>query len=277
MYVIQKASLLGLLFVILSSCATKVSSPKPSTPNLKDYLHYSCKPSTAFSFGELRIINNQWGKDKIKKGSVEICIYQLPENKPYQFGWHFSCPTKSYGVLAYPEIRWGKSIWSHEPADKNFMPVSQMESFSIQYDAELQTNGGKMNLAADIWLGNDSLAYRKAISTEIMVWEYSDQFKSNGKKIAEIVTSQGLYELRVGKIKRKQMGLEWKYIAFIRKGNRTSGVIPLQELFEYIIENGYISQEEYLSTVEFGTELSSSNGSIAFREYSIELNGRLVK
>ncbi len=273
----QKASLIGLLFVLLGSCATTISTPAPNNPEVQFYPNYSCSPNSSFSYGSFSIINNQWGKDKIKKGSLNLCTYQYPKNQEFLYGWNFTCPTQSYGVLAYPEIRWGKSIWSHEPAEPNFMRVDEIESFAIRYDAELKTDGGKMNLAADIWLGNDSLAYRKAISTEIMVWEYADQFKSNGKKVAELITSQGLYELRVGKIKRKKMGLEWKYVAFIRKGNRTSGVIPLTEMFDYIIKNGYISQEEYLSSVEFGTELSSSNGSIAFREYSIELNGRAIK
>ncbi len=271
---LYKASLLGLLFMLIYACSTprKVNTLQNQNRNiLTNFEESSCKPGIQLSWKDKLLLNNQWGKYKVKKGEVKLCVHTFPENRDTLFGWDFQMPKKSYGVVAYPAIKYGVSTWMMEPKVKNTVHLKDLQQFEIDYKALLQTDGGKMNLAADIWIMDSEFSYRKAIHTELMIWEYADRFKANGKKIGELNTSEGKYYLQVGEINRKKMGLKWQYIAFIRAEERTEGVIPVQELLKYLVKEGYIQNDYYISSIEFGTELSNAEGSIYFTKYDLNL------
>ncbi len=230
-----------------------------------------CQKSERFNWDAFKVLNNQWGKYKVKKGDVDICIQEFAPQSDTLFGWTFQMPQKAYGVVAYPEIMIGGYIWEKKPISDNIMQISEIETLTLDYESTLKTDGGKMNLAMDIWVSKGEQAHQEGIQTEIMIWEYQDNFRPNGKKVGVLNTSEGQYEIRIGDIDRKEMGLQWEYVAFKRVENRTQGVIPIDEMLDYLLQEKIISSEEYISSIEMGTELSNANGSIYFTRYDLQL------
>lgn len=216
------------------------------------------------------INNNKWGEKKVKKGTYEQSIF-IQNNLA---GWKWQTPGKKYGVIGYPEIWFGESAWMNLTdikTDNYFKNINEVKTFEVEYKTKLEVNDKKYNLAFDFWLHNSPKVALQTIGIEVMIWEDYNKFKPFGKKVGNIFTSFGQYDIYKGHIMKKDLNTSWDYIAFVRKDKRTSGNVNVLEFINEMNKRNYIGQNIYLSSFEFGTEVLNSTGNILIEQYQLKI------
>lgn len=256
----------------LISCTTTqiISVENPEFTSFKNSADFKDCSGATQPFGNLSLINNKWGAYKIKSGTYTQCTY----HKDGIFGWEWDAPSKSYGVLGYPELWMGTSAWGLKSEIKQpnyFKKLDELKTLNAAFDTNITANDKKYNLAFDVWLHSELIVAKENIAVELMVWEDYNRFNSFGKKKETITTSFGTYDLLYGIMKKPEINSEWIYIAFIRNEKRTSGKVDLKEFMDYLINNNYISSDLYISSIEFGTEVLNSKGNIIVNKYEVEI------
>ena len=216
------------------------------------------------------INNNKWGEHKIKKGVYSQTIFTTDTAA----GWKWQTPSKKYGVVGYPEIWFGESAWfnlTDIKTDNYFKNINEVKTFEVEYKTKLEVNDKKYNLAFDFWLHNSPKVALQTIGIEVMIWEDYNKFKPFGKKVGNIFTTFGQYDIYRGNIIKKDLNTSWDYIAFVRKEKRTSGKVNVMELINEMNKRNYIGQNVYLSSFEFGTEILNSTGNILVEQYELKI------
>lgn len=260
-------------FLFLTSCtATQIIlAENTEFIELKNTADFKNCSGSAQEFENFSLINNKWGEYKIKSGNYNQCTY----HKDGIFGWEWDAPSKSYGVLGYPELWLGTSAWglkSEISKPNYFKKLGELKNLSAEFETKITANDKKYNLAFDVWLHSEPIVAKENIAVELMVWEDYNQFKSFGKKKETITTSFGTYDLLSGTMKKPEINSEWTYIAFIRTEKRTSGKVNLKELMDHLVKKNYISPNLYISSIEFGTEVLNSKGNIIVKKYEVEID-----
>lgn len=268
----MKYFLITLFSLLLISCiSTQIISVENAefTAFKNSATYKSCDESGNEKFGEYSLINNQWGKSKIKSGVYRQCTYY----NQGVFGWEWEAPSRSYGVIGYPEIWMGKYAWSQKSnvSQANYYKsLHELKKLEVQYEAQLNTDDKKYNLSFDFWLHSEPIVAIETIAVEVMIWEDYQNFKSHGKLMETVQTSFGTYDIMMGRMKKPELGTNWNYIAFIRKDKRTSGTVDIKEILEILMRKNYISPDLYLSSIEFGTEILNSKGNILVKKYQVD-------
>ena len=213
--------------------------------------------------------NNLWGKNKVKKGVPELCVYK----KGNYFGWKWSIPNNASGVIGYPAMHIGQNPFSNIKNIKSGFPVklASISEFKVDYDFETYVKHHKYNLAFDLWLTNTQFSTKKDIKTEIMIWEDYFDFTSYGKKKGTLITPFGIYTLHTGYLNNPKYGQDWQYIAFVRKSTRNKGMVDINHLLNYLIEENLISGEDFLTSLELGNEIGNSSGMTLVKKFEWEL------
>ena len=150
------------------------------------------------------INNNKWGEHKIKKGVYSQTIFTTDTAA----GWKWQTPGKKYGVVGYPEIWFGESAWfnlTDIKTDNYFKNINEVKTFEVDYKTKLEVNDKKYNLAFDFWLHNSPKVALQTIGIEVMIWEDYNKFKPFGKKVGNIFTTFGQYDIYRGNIIKKDL------------------------------------------------------------------------
>ena len=177
-------------------------------------------------------------------------------------------------MVGYPEIWFGESAWfnlANIKTDNYFKNINEVKTFEVEYKTKLEVNDKKYNLAFDFWLHNSPKVALQTIGIEVMIWEDYNKFKPFGKKVGNVITTFGQYDIYRGHIIKKDLNTSWDYIAFVRKEKRTSGKVNVMELINEMNKRNYIGQNVYLSSFEFGTEILNSTGNILVEQYELKI------
>jgi len=232
--------------------------------------YQTCKFGKMTRFGQLYLKNNLWGRTKLKEGSdPKLCSYKRGND----FVWKWELPDNASGVIGYPALQVGRNPFEKHPTDDSGFPIklSKLKSLTVKYDVETFIEGGRYNLAFDLWLTDIYEYGLDNIQTEIMVWEDYLDFTTYGKKMETIITPFGAYEIFEGYLNNPNFKQDWQYIALIRTGTRTKGKVDLGYLINYLVEKEYINKDYYLTSMEFGNEILSSNGTTLVKQFNWRL------
>lgn len=230
----------------------------------------NCKANSYTKLPGLILKNNLWGKSRIKKGEAHLCTFQKEEG----VGWKWQVPENAKGVIGYPAVQVGPGPWSNAKEEVHGFPIQleAIKELSVDYETEIYVKHKKYNLAFDLWLSSEFQSNKSTITTEIMIWEDAFDFKSYGKKVDEIYTSFGTYDVMKGYLKNDEFGQNWHYFAFIRQGNRKKGNVDLQFFLQYLIKNHAVNPHNFLTSVEFGNEIGNSSGFTMVKKFELHLD-----
>ena len=229
---------------------------------------HSCKINNKHNLGNYYLKNNLWGQSRLEGAPAELCVYSSGDKA----GWKWRLPDNAKGVIGYPAVQWGEGPWNVSTKTHGFpVRLDSLKVLNVTYEAEQHVKFKKYNLAFDLWLSNAFLSRPQTITTEIMIWEDYNDFRSNGKKIGVLLAPFGIYEMREGYVKNKEFGQDWKYFAFVRIDKRQSGQIDLNFFLQYLIKNYKIDSKQYLTSVELGNEIGNSSGFTMLSGLNLEL------
>lgn len=202
------------------------------------------------------VSRNEWGKFKLKKRDVPTII-NISENKIKFFGTYFN-----RGVLAYPNFK-TKGISGLEGEGAIWS--------DIQYKFHSKNNI-KYNVTYDIWLTKTKEIDFNNISHEIMIVEEHKDFSPAGKKILkDIVINGKLFDVYTGKIDKSREGLKgWQLTTFVRKHTFYSHPLNISKFFEIMKEQNILTEQLYMSEIEFGTEVFNDEGELEITKFDVK-------
>src|SRR5210317_101682 len=209
--------------------------------------YQTCKPDDRKDFGSIILKNNLWGRSKLKNPSdAALCAFK----KGNHYGWKWQLPNSASGVIGYPALQVGRNPFGKGVSTVSEFPVkvSDVKSLSVDYAVETKVKHKKYNLAFDLWLANKKDYGLENITTEIMVWEDYFDFTSYGKRVANIITPFGVYDVLIGHLDNPKFSQDWKYIAFVRTSTRENGQVDLGHLLKYLVKQGHISKDDYFTS-----------------------------
>lgn len=231
-----------------------------------------CAMYATIDVGELRLENNAWNADGLPANSFSQCIYTYQKDDFQLMGWQWQYPDDAYGVNAYPQLIYGWKPWQPASTTENLpQQLSAISQLKVSFDAAITRNEGDYNLAYDIWINASADIQPENILFEFMIWEEAQNLVPFGNFQEVVSTSHGDYRFYMGEPDWEPEGCNWTYLAFQRIENRTSGTVDIDELLDYLIREGIVSETSYLASVEFGNEVGNSTGQTIIKEFTVML------
>ena len=237
-----------------------------------EFLLSSLLPYETHEINGVRIHNNKWGSWKLKKGErYDQAIYY----RDSKFGWVYLTQKADRGVVGYPEVFIGQSPWGGDTTNDYFpIKIKDIKTLESSYDVTMYVQPKMYNLAYDLWFTKNKQIGPSNISHELMIWEDRNISKPGGKYIATVKLSSGTYKLYHEYMDRRSENLGtdgWNYTAFIRMDRRRSGTVDLKEFIQEMLKREFITQEEVLTSVEFGNEVCNASGITIVNKYDLKI------
>ncbi len=226
----------------------------------------TCTPFGTITMGKYWLNNNLWGQGS---GSGTQCISDTSisgSNIAWSTNWNWtgqSNSVKSYdsSVLGW---QWGWML------PNTGLPVQLSSRASVQTSWSFnltQNNTNTLDVSYDTWLSPNGSLGNANPSDEVMVWLYAGGGAGPAGSYRTTLnvdgTSWNLYEGTAS----------WNIISFVRTSNTTSASLNLMDFYSALVSLGYLSNSEYLLSVQSGTEVFTGSGQLNTTSYSTNVGG----
>jgi hypothetical protein len=253
----RKPIMVLLAALMLVSVPIAAYAASTSTPGDKLY----------FSNNKYYLFNNTWGSSGVS-GWWQTVYYNSSTNLGYVWNW----PTTSGGVKAYPSIVSGWH-WTNGYTAGSGLPTQLSANKNINtgvtYTIDSATTG-QYNMAYDIWLHNTGSAGSSSTPTEeIMIWNnWTSGVGPIGGQVFSNVTIGGqAYDVYRGEIKDSNGVHQWWVYSFLKRTKTNSFSINVKNFTDFLISRGYFTNSKYVSSVEYGTEITNGSGQVNFSNW----------
>jgi Glycosyl hydrolase family 12 len=245
-----------------------------------------------YSFGGWTIANNVYNPPVGAVYGQDYSVYI--HYNPYdvangsQFIWSFP-QTSGSDIFAFPEIVHGSSPWSNAGTNTNDFPrkLSSINSLTVNYDISLASLTG-VNVAFDLWFTSVPGGGVTTIQNEVLIVIHEGVAGAAGTFVGpDSVISGQIYDNPSANDQTQFLaGLEpfhqWNFTEIITSTDKLSGQIDLRAIFNELeqtyvsgVATPILSESEYLSDIELGSEVYFGKGSMTLNNYGINLNNTL--
>jgi len=252
-----------LLFLSNLSCKDNGVAKTPET-SAKSYLDSTtCVDGAQIKVGEFLLDNNVWGKGSIT--TYQQCITAKENGSSSIFAWQWTWPTIGSNVKSYPEIIFGYKPFGNTSTTP-LLPkiIADLQLAIVSFSSYTTTINGTGNLAFDIWITDSSTPTESNIKHEIMIWLEKNIQQPAGSFIEHVTIDGSTYDYYRGP-------LSWDYIAFVKTSTNKVTSVNISDFLTYLKNKNHISENEFLSAIEFGNEIISGTGSTVITNYKIEI------
>ena len=261
------------------SRATTTASPSasPSAAQPAGSIVLNCKDYATATSGPFVIENNVWGRDGLT-GPYSQCagISQLAADGSVSARWTWSWPSGTSEVKGFPEIIYGQKP-GYAPTSPTRLPmqVNGIRTATSKWSTK-STYTGTGQLTFDLWLTRDSARHGcfncTPITHEIMVAVEPYGGYGLNRNPAWFVEETTIDGQRYKVYKADNFGtIGWRFIVLQSVATRTSGSIDFVPIFSYLKSKKLIVGDEYLSSVEFGTEPNVGTGDVLVQSYTVQV------
>ena len=240
---------------------------------------------TSFKAANRYVINNNgWNI-----GAASNPHYQYifeGTNGSYYFGWKWSWNNVSdNNILSYPEVIAGDSPWApsaDHPADIPFRAGEKRVTSTFDITENFSGTSGRLtyDLAYDIWVISNTVKLDNIkpgdITCEIMIWLDSsvNNIPGNLKPSGSIEANGTTFDFYTKPVWGGPDHF-WIYAAFNAKDPvLKSANFDITPFFSYLIERKIIDPQDYISTVELGTEIAVGTGITIISNYSVNVSDK---
>ena len=240
----------------------------------------NCQDGAWLTSGSYAVENNQWGKGGAT-GSYSQCVGIGPvaADGSVSARWTWTWPSGPGEIKAYPEIVFGQKP-GYPPTPNTNLPrrLDQISQATSSWSTR-STYTGTGQLTFDLWLTSDPLRYPRFLDTpithEIMIavepYGGYGLNRNPGWFVEEIVINGVRYRTykadNFGPPERR-----WRFLVFQMLTPMVSGSLDLRPLFDYLKARGFIQGNEYLSSIEFGSELVEGSGDVTVDSFKATVN-----
>ena len=216
--------------------------------------------------GPYWIEHNVWNKQD--DAEYQQCVFIKEKDEGFEAGWAWNWPGIRFNVVAYPNIIYGKNPWLSSTVATLPTRIRDINCLQAEFDV-IQQGSGKGNLAFDLWITDSESAQPSDITRELMIWLTRKGFWPAGSRVG----TMNLDGHDIGLWKQENFNVsdeyEWTFLAFVYSSDLTTGPVDLGALLDYLVDNGHISPDEYLSSIQLGNEIVSGYGQTLIRNYEI--------
>jgi hypothetical protein len=230
--------------------------------------------------------SGEWERIKHNEYILENCTWNIKEAKSawretifcdtigikYGWEWDFSGETdnaKNYIIKTFPEIIYGRKPYDGYESTTDRLPVrldSAKFTISYEYSAEAE---GIYNTSTDISFTDKRDPEPADIRAKLMIWfdhKNMDFFRSKPHRNATIEGRK--HDVFID---TNHTGPEggWIFIAMLPEEMPDSGDLHLEEYFRYLLREGVLKPEWFLSSIETGSEIASGNGRVTFGKFVV--------
>jgi len=222
-----------------------------------------------------RLINNVWNKAAAGNGFEQQIFSGILDGKS-MYGWRWRAPWHlTTRVVSQPQLVCGDKPWD-EPLHLNpeFPFRAGSKKPSVNYNARLDAKG-TYNMAFSLWVVSSLPSSRNGITHEIMIWNANGGQHPGGTKRDVIVVDGIPYDIYVEENhvdNSGQNGNHWTYVAFVAAQPLLSGHLDLGSFIDYLLQRGILTSNHYVTSLEFGNEVSEGSGIVEIRDFSLSLN-----
>jgi hypothetical protein len=238
------------------------------------YLHSFCESRNCqcsdwriLTRSEYMVENNVWNKGDIS--NYQQCTYVERNGQGINAYWAWNWLGLRFNVVAYPSIVYGKKPW-FDSSTSDLLPkkISELACLTVDFAVDQQGRGNG-NLAFDLWATRDQAASPESITREIMIWLSHAGILTAGKRVDSLSLDGYEIELWRKEGHRPTEGLDWTLLTFVYQSDRIEGPINVMDYLDFLVENGYISADEYLADVELGNEIVSGYGQTIVQGFEV--------
>lgn len=255
----------------VAECPCEPVAPPPvDPPPATDALDWT--PDKSIAAGAYSVENNQWGASD-RTGRQGVSIAALADGGvTATLQWQWS--TGASEVAAYPAVLYGRKPGWMEGTAQDVLParIASLSKLTSDY-ATTSTVTGKGQLAYDLWV----VPTDQAVSgfnaapkvAEIMVC--LDPFGGYGLDrnpawYQEDATIAG----KIWKVYRAEnFAGGWRFLVFQAPESRPAGTIDFIPFLTYLRGKGWLTGQEYITSVELGVEPTEGAGTTVISRFSV--------
>jgi len=230
-----------------------------------------------FMWNDICVLNNQWGRQRaLNSDWYQRVVLEDDNTISFEYKWD----SNNYNIMGYPAFvvgwHWGTLFGNRTHAGTFGLPAKVGDNPSYMVSASLShkdegTYPEFVNVSWDIWLGtNDN---PKEPSYEIMVWPWYIRQIPDGILQGQITAWGAQWDVYKYKAGSSSGGPAWNSFAFLRKTPTLQPSGDLGEFIKYLREREWLSDDQWIVGIQFGTELGRGQGSFRINSYSITAPG----
>jgi hypothetical protein len=218
-----------------------------------------------------RVQNNTWNiQAAVGKKFQRVFLADTPAGDA--FGWQWDLKAMDiWTVVAYPEVIYGIKPWEAETRPDSWQVAAGQSEIIVDFAVKLRASG-IYNMAFSLWAYTDPDMPKDSISHEIMIWNDAKGMVPAGKRIKTALIDGRKFEvyIREGHVDASGGSSQvWSYAAFKPVRPYYEGTLNIKEFIAFLVAEGFMTGEEYLSSVEWGNEVVSGRGLAEISRFSV--------
>lgn len=180
--------------------------------------------------------------------------WQLPEGPNNVIG----------NVKAFLEIYHGHQLYGATSANSLLpIPVAEIDNLAVHYDVKVETDGIEQTFFDVVFTAK---AGDNVATTDIVFYVKPTKVSFYGAPFVETITLEGVtYDVYLAP------GLQHpRYsVSFVVKEEHLTGTFKLKPVTEYLLGKGFLSPNDTVETIEFGTEVISGTGKTTINHFRV--------
>lgn len=226
--------------------------------------------------GRVTLTNNTWGVrtwgfDTWVNGvdyRQTVTYNSTDYLKGLRFDWSYGANPEG-NILAYPSLTLGYKPWAGFGSRFLVGQVDELRELTIDAKVSIGGQTGGFNVSYDLWLTDSPAGNETSITAEVMIWTHPGELDWQGLEPRLTYKGQG-FTASLYHIPDMTAGtnLEWDYLAFVIDGGRLDGSVDIAAILRFLVRQGLIDPDDYLSSVELGPEIARGTGSMTVESLS---------
>ena len=283
-YFLMFLCLLAVFFLISCSGSPDFDTMLPDLP--LNVTEYNYEDWTRINVDERYVLNaNPWNAELSPYPYAQSIFLGDEDGKAF-FGWQWYWMNDDVWVLSYPEVFCGYSPFGTmgELGHTEGFPVRiGTHSFKSTFDIVINTSSVESrdiwDMAFDIWFlfstSNPDNFGRLDIKAEMMIWlKYTNQLLFYlYDEPHDSFTNNGItYDYFRDPAFPDGNGVDGAhyFTAFLATTPvLSSDDFDITPFISYLIDNGVLTESDFLTTIELGTEVVKGRGEVIIRDYSV--------
>lgn len=228
-----------------------------------------------FGDGECALVNNTWNREATGPGFEQSVFVEDVGGHPAA-GWRWRAPWHLLPrVVSQPQIVCGNKPWDPKTRPDDCFPFrAGTKRLAVNFDVRLRARG-VYNMAFSLWGVSGIPGSRSNITHEIMIWmDHSGQSPA-GRRVDSIAVDGITYEVYVEPQQKDASGQNantWTYVAFVPSKPVLRGPLDISAFLDYLLRHGTLTGDRYLTSLEFGSEVSQGSGIAEILDFLISVN-----
>jgi hypothetical protein len=214
------------------------------------------------------ISTNPWNAGRLINGvdytnTMTVNPAKAPAGVVFSWSWPMAGSGSWGEVKAYPEINY----FPHDASgNSTYAQVGNFTSLTSNYSVGISGDTGDFNVSFDLFL-TDKPNGRNL--HEIMVWVHSPTARMESNQ-PYTVTVPGLANATVNINNSGQ----WNFIGLESPVDVLSNTISLSDILKMLIWNSALTGQEYISNVQFGSEVQAGAGGLHINSFGVNWNAK---